>query len=90
MAKRFAVHGLDRVFSSPVIRAQQTAEPTCDMLKLPKEIEEWTSESLAWQDLTVQDKETGKTRWIFSQHNASFRSGGDQLLGNGNWQKASS
>ena len=59
-------------------------------ITVPKEIEEWTSEALAWQDLTVQDKETGKTRWIFQQPNASFRSGGDQLLGNGNWQKASS
>ena len=34
LAKRFALHGLDKIYSSPLIRAQQTAKPTCDILGL--------------------------------------------------------
>lgn len=28
LAKRLAVHGLDKIFASPLVRAQQTAKPT--------------------------------------------------------------
>lgn len=47
LAKRFGMHGLDKIYASPLIRAQQTAQPTAELLGLPIEIEEWTSESLA-------------------------------------------
>ena len=33
LAKRFGVHGLDRIYSSPSNRALQTAQPTCEILK---------------------------------------------------------
>ena len=89
LAKRFAIHGLDRIYSSPLIRAQQTAKPTSEVLHLPVEIEEWTSENLAWQDLSVQ-QEDGSRRWIFSSQNTLFRQNGDELLGFANWKKARS
>ena len=54
LAKRFAIHGLDKIYSSPVNRAKLTAQPTADILSKPVEIEEWTSESLAWQDFAVE------------------------------------
>ena len=34
VAKRLAASGIDRVFSSPMGRARQTAEPTCRLLGL--------------------------------------------------------
>jgi len=44
VGKRMAKIGIDRVFSSPMGRARQTAEPTCRMLNLPCSIEEWSHE----------------------------------------------
>ena len=32
LAKRLAVNGLDRVYSSPNMRAQMTAKPACELL----------------------------------------------------------
>lgn len=87
LAKRFAIHGLDRIFSSPLNRAKETARPTSEVLKLPIEIEEWTSENLAWCDFSVTFPDRG-THWVFDQHNGIFHQNGDELLGNGNWKQA--
>ena len=89
LAKRFAVHGLDRIYASPMIRAQETARPTSEMLSIPIQIEDWASEDLAWQEFTV--KYTGNfTHWVFFRQNTEFRQNGDELLGNGNWKEAKS
>lgn len=64
LARRFAVNGLDRIYSSPMIRAQQTAEPTASSLGLTVGIEDWMAESLAWKDLTYLD-ENGRGHWYF-------------------------
>ena len=44
VGKRLANAGIDRVFSSPLGRARETAEPTCRLLGLACGIEEWTRE----------------------------------------------
>ena len=44
LAKRLAASGIDRVFSSPMGRARQTAEPTCRLLRLDYTVEEWAHE----------------------------------------------
>ena len=44
VANRMRDSKIDRVYSSPMGRARQTAEPTCRMLGLPCEIEEWAHE----------------------------------------------
>ncbi len=46
LGKRFAKTGIDTVYSSPMGRARQTAEPTCRLLGLPMNIEEWAHEVL--------------------------------------------
>ncbi len=51
LAKRLSLHGLDRVYSSPMGRARQTAKATCDLLNLPCQIEEWTRE--VWEDFAI-------------------------------------
>jgi broad specificity phosphatase PhoE len=48
LADRLARLGLDRIYSSPMPRAYQTAEYTAKLLHLPIQIEEWTRE-LAWR-----------------------------------------
>ena len=44
VGKRLADANIDRVFSSPLGRARETAEPLCRLLNLPCGIEEWTRE----------------------------------------------
>jgi len=65
LSKRFTDIKLDRIYSSPMGRARQTAEPTCRVQGLDYTVEEWTSESLAWQDFAVP-RVNGKGRaWAF-------------------------
>jgi broad specificity phosphatase PhoE len=64
LAKRLAVHSLDKIYSSPLGRAKETAQPTCDLLGLNYIIEEWTSEGLAWKDFSKVMPD-GKRRWSF-------------------------
>lgn len=44
VGKRMVAAGIDRVFSSPMGRAKETAEPTCRLLGLDCTIEDWTHE----------------------------------------------
>jgi len=44
VAKRMQASGINRIFSSPMGRARQTAEPTCRLLGLDCQIEEWAHE----------------------------------------------
>lgn len=63
VAKRLAVHGLDRVFSSPRGRARMTAEPTCELLGLTGEIEPFMDEDLAMERFGM-DAPDGSRQWI--------------------------
>ena len=69
LAKRLALQGLDKIFVSPLIRARQTAQPTCELLGIKPVVEEWTSENLAYKDLSVQNPD-GSRRWAFACQNS--------------------
>ncbi len=64
LSKRFVTYGLDKVFSSPSVRARQTAQPTCDLLKKEMTVCPWADEGLAWQDFAVENKDGFRT-WSF-------------------------
>ena len=66
VARRLAVHGIDEIYASPLGRAKQTAQPTCDALGLPMHIEPWMSESVAWKHFCC-DMPDGKGTWAFNQ-----------------------
>lgn len=66
VAKRLALFGIDNVFSSDSIRAQETAQPTCELLGLEKTILPEFHESLAFADLSVCREESGKKVWPWS------------------------
>ena len=89
LGKRLARYGVDRIYSSPLIRAQQTAEPTCILTGKTAQLLDWTSESVAWEYFTVS---TGEKRrgWCF--HTADgpekLRSEEVEALGR-QWYKAS-
>lgn len=44
LAKRLQHAGITQVYSSPMGRAIETAQPTCELLGLPMTIEEWSHE----------------------------------------------
>lgn len=85
LAKRFAVNGLDKIYSSPMIRAQQTAQPTCEILGKELKIEPWTSESLAAADFFVNRKTDGVRGWVFHQPTPNLKNDKTAKLNMDNW-----
>lgn len=77
LAKRLARKGIDRIYSSPKIRAQQTAEPTSILTKKEVLIEEWTSEDLAFRDFS--EKIDDHYRWIFQSRKKLLRASVQEL-----------
>ncbi len=52
-ARRLAVYGLDRIYTSSSLRARQTAQPTCELLQKEAVILDWCHEEHVWQEFTV-------------------------------------
>ena len=66
LAKRLAVYGLDKIYASSSNRAIQTAQPTCELLKLEMETLDFANEKYAWEDLAVETDE-GRTWGVKSK-----------------------
>lgn len=64
LSKRFEKYGLDEIYASTSMRAQMTAQPTCDLLGKEMTLLDWANEGLAWEDFTV-DSGDGKKSWCF-------------------------
>ena len=62
LAKRFAVYGLDEIYTSPMVRARKTAGPTCEVLKMEPTVLDWCSEALAFGDVSIEIS-PGKRKW---------------------------
>lgn len=67
LGRRLALNGIDEIYTSPMLRARQTAEPACKLLGLTPKILDWTSESLTQDSFFVKHLESGRTGWIFHQ-----------------------
>lgn len=78
LADRFAIHGLDRIFSSPMGRARETAQPTADRLGLPVRIEHWTRE--IWPELTLTMPD-GSPHFCMDLYPDTYRSAENKTLG---------
>ena len=70
VGKRLAVHGLDKIYTSPLGRARQTAQPVCEMLGMGAEVVDWASEANAWRATCIDNTEWsfyhGPTRELFA------------------------
>ena len=86
LADRMVVNGLDEIYSSPLIRAQQTAQPTADRLGIPVRIEDWMSENLAWREMAA-DFPDGRHTWLFHQENTVYNTDEVAALGE-RWYEA--
>ena len=77
VGKRIAASKIDRIFSSPMGRARQTAEPACRLLNLPCHIEEWTHEILDERLTPFPDGVPKSVTWI---QNTYYRENGNMDL----------
>lgn len=77
LGKRLYDAKIDRIFSSPMGRAKETAEPACRLLGIEKTIEDWTHEIEGERITTFPD---GKRRSITDLQNTYFRENGNQDL----------
>lgn len=59
LARRLAAQGLDALYTSPLPRAQMTAQYTADLLKLPIRSYDWLMEP-AWFDYEVDPADGGR------------------------------
>lgn len=64
VAKRLSLHGLDKIYASTMRRANLTAEPTCEMLRLDKTQMDFANEQKAWDRLSVE-WDNGIKTWVF-------------------------
>ncbi len=64
VAKRLALYGVDRIFSSTSNRAIQTAQPTSELTKKEIELLDFCNEAYAWDEFTLPN-ENGAYQWIF-------------------------
>ena len=78
VGKRIAASKIDRIFSSPMGRARQTAEPACRLLGLESKIEEWTHEI---GDERLTPFPDGKPKSITVVQNTYYRENGNIDLG---------
>ncbi len=70
LAKRLAVYGVDKIYSSTSQRAYQTAQPTAELTKKEiVQIDEF-NEKYAWERFAIPDRE-GKRRWL--EANSDYR-----------------
>ena len=73
VGKRLAKTGIDQVYSSPMGRAKQTAEPTCRLLDLPCHIEPWAHEV---QEERLTEEPYGKPISVTMVQNTYYRENG--------------
>lgn len=64
LAKRLALYGIDKIYSSSSKRALDTARPTAVATGNTVEVLDWANEALLWRDLSVI-KENGEREWCF-------------------------
>lgn len=74
VGKRLCRCRIDKVFSSPLLRAKQTAAPTCKMLDLNMNIEEWAHEI---GDERLTPFPDGKMKSVSLVQNTVYRENGN-------------
>jgi len=64
LAKRLALYGIDRIYSSTSNRAIMTARPTCDLLKKDMELLDFANECYTFEEFTIE--KNGVKEWFFA------------------------
>lgn len=74
VGKRMAKAGINKIFTSPILRARQTSEPACRLLGLEAGVEEWAHEIGDERLTTLPD---GKKISVSLVQNTVFRENGN-------------
>ena len=74
VGKRIAAANINRIFTSPMGRARQTAEPACRLLGLTPTVENWTEEISEYIRITYPD---GTVRSVSGLQNTTFLENGN-------------
>lgn len=83
VAKRLLLYGIDEVYASTSVRAQQTAQPLCDLLKKEMTLCDWANESHAWADLAIP-RADGAYTWVFFEKEYVKKFNSPEVLALGN------
>lgn len=78
LAGRLSVHGLDRIYSSPLGRARETAQPTAERLGLPVTILPWTKE--IWPEFALPQPD-GTLRFAMEMPGTLYRNKENRTAG---------
>lgn len=88
LGRRLSVHGLDKIYCSPMIRAQMTAQPACELLGIKPEILDWTSEVHASNDFGFHDPDRNNIwTWSFGINPTRYKTKENIALGD-KWYEA--
>ena len=86
IAKRLAMFGIDRIYSSTSNRAIQTALPSCELMKKELTQLDFCNEKYAIEEFAI-DK-NGKRRWIFREPETKYLLADEAVLSMGHdWYK---
>ena len=87
VAKRLQHAGITQVYSSPMGRAIETAQPTCDLLGLPLHIEPWAHE-IPSKQMTSQTFPNGDPTVLFKVQNTRYMENGNYDIPFSQWETA--
>ena len=82
LAKRLVAQGLDRIYSSPLGRAQDTARYTSEALNMPYTVEDWTQEIGGW---TIDQEPQGRCA-VWDVHGETIRAA-QPFVSRDNWHE---
>lgn len=86
VAKRLALYGINRVYSSTSNRAMQTARPTCEITQNELRPLDFAHEDLAWRNFNIT--RDGDTHWLFRDEKALELFADESVISLGNnWCK---
>ena len=74
VSKRIKASQIDKIYTSPMGRAKQTAEPSCELLGLEAQIEEWAHEV---EDERLTPYPDGKLKSVTMLQNTILRENGN-------------
>lgn len=84
VAKRLALYGVDRIYTSTSNRAIQTAQPTCELLKKESVLLDFCNENYAANEFFVEKE--GKRKWVFQDEETKLLFANESIIELGhNW-----
>ncbi|MBQ9080584.1 MAG: histidine phosphatase family protein [Clostridia bacterium] len=75
VAKRLSMFGVDEIYSSTSIRAMQTAQPTCEYMKMELKTLDWMHETYASHEMSLPiDQKTRTWCWAHPKYSGILAS----------------